>query len=128
MVNGRATKPFTSISSTGLVVDLANADLGSIHFIRTGPATLDLKSLPQSPLITWVGAPPSQLVLAIGSGTLTTGISIFNEADEFVSAVNDAFNGSNKIFRLVAYGQYNATTNTFVAARINVALEEVTTT
>ena len=127
-VNGGATKPFTSIGSTGLVVDLANADLGSTHVIRTGPATLDLKSLQQSPLITWVGAPPSQLVLAIGSGTLTSGISVFNEADEFVSAVNTAFNGSNKIFRLVAYGQYNATTNTFVAARINVALEEVTTT
>jgi hypothetical protein len=126
-VNGGTTKPFTSINSSGLIVDLANADLGSLRFIRTGPATLDLKSLPQSPLITWVGANPNQLVLAIGSATLTSGISIFNEADEFVSALDTAFNGSNKIFRLVAYGQYNATTNTFVAARINVAIQEVTT-
>jgi hypothetical protein len=127
-VNGGATKPFTSIASSGLVVDLTNADLGSTHYIRTGPANLDLKSLPASPLITWVGANPGDLVLAVGSSTLTTGISVFNEADEFVSAVNAAFNGSGKIFRLVAYGQYNATTNTFVAARINVALEETTTT
>jgi hypothetical protein len=126
--NGGVTKPFSSVSADGLVVDLANSDLGSTHVIRTGPASLDLKSLPASPLITWVGANPNDLVLAIGSSTLTTGISVFNEADEFVSAIGTAFNGTNKIFSLVAYGQYNATTNTFVAARINVAIEEGTTT
>ena len=126
--NGGATKPFSSVSADGLVVDLTNSDLGSTHVIRTGPASLDLKSLPGSPLITWVGANPSDLVLAIGSSTLTSGISVFNEADEFVSAIGATFNGTNKIFCLVAYGQYNATTNTFVAARINVALEETTTT
>lgn len=126
--NGGVTKPFSSVSADGLVVDLTNSDLGSTHVIRTGPASLDLKSLPGSPLITWVGANPSDLVLAIGSSTLTNGISVFNEADEFVSAIGATFNGTNKIFCLVAYGQYNATTNTFVAARINLALEETTTT
>jgi hypothetical protein len=34
------------------------------------------------------------------------------------------FNGSNKIFRLVAYGQYDSASNTFVASRIHVALHE----
>jgi hypothetical protein len=126
--NGGVTTPFSSVSSAGLVVDLTHPDLGVMHVIRTGPASLDLKSLPASPLITWVGANPSDLVLAIGSSTLNAGISVFNEADEFVSAIGAAFNGTNKIFRLVAYGQYNATTNTFVAARINVALEEIPTT
>src|SRR5213082_30637 len=33
-----ATAPFTSASSSGLVVDLSNAALGTIHEIRTGPA------------------------------------------------------------------------------------------
>ncbi|HXW74236.1 MAG TPA: hypothetical protein VEK10_05430, partial [Steroidobacteraceae bacterium] len=68
------------------------------------------------------------LVLAIGSSTLTNGISVYNDGTEFLSAVKSTFDGTNKIFRLVAYGQYNASTNTFVATRINVALEETTTT
>src|SRR5437763_13612161 len=50
-VNGGAPSPFISASSTGLVVDLNNVNLGTIHEIRTGPATLDLKPPPPpSPL------------------------------------------------------------------------------
>ena len=93
--------------------------------IRTGPATLDLKSLPASPLMTTTGADQSNLQLAIGSTTLTSGISVFNSASGFASAVNSDFAaGTNKISRLVAYGQYDSVNNTFVAARISVALHE----
>jgi hypothetical protein len=123
-VNGGSTKPFTSVSSSGLIVNLADADLGSIHVIRTGPAKLDLKSLPASPLITTTGADQNNLRLAVGSTTPATGISVFNSVEGFVNGVNSAFNGTNKIFRLVAYGQYNQANNTFVASRINVALHE----
>jgi hypothetical protein len=122
--NGGSTNPFTSVSSSGLVVNLADADLGTTHEIRTGPAALDLKTLPASPLITTTGADQSNLRLAIGSTTLTTGISVFNSAAAFASAVSSTFKGTNKIFRLVAYGQYDTASNTFVAARINVALHE----
>ena len=122
--NGGSTAPFTSVSSSGLVVNLADANLGTTHEIRTGPAALDLKSLPASPLITTTGADQSNLQLAIGSSTLTTGVSVFNSASAFASAVNSSFNGTHKIFRLVAYGQYDPGSNTFVAARINVALHE----
>jgi hypothetical protein len=128
-VNGGATAPFSSVSATGLVVNLANADLGTTHYIRTGPATVDLTTLPASPTITTTGAPAGELQLAIGSDTVTTtGISVFNSADPFFTKVNATFNGTNKIYRLVCYGQYNSTTNTFVATRIHVALEETTTT
>ena len=123
-VSGGSTAPFSSISSSGLVVNLASAELGTTHEIRTGPASLDLKSLPASPLITTTGADQSQLQLAIGSTTLTKGVSVFNSAIPFASAVASTFNGSNKIFRLVAYGQYDSATNTFVASRIHVALHE----
>jgi hypothetical protein len=122
--NGGSTNPFTSVSSSGLLVNLADADLGTTHEIRTGPAALDLKTLPASPLITTTGADQSNLRLAIGSTTLTTGISVFNSAAAFASAVSSTFKGTNKIFRLVAYGQYDTASNTFVAARINVALHE----
>jgi hypothetical protein len=125
--NGGSAHPFTSNSSAGLVVNLADADLGATHEIRTGPAILDLKSLPATPLITTTGADQSNLQLAIGSTTLTSGISVFNSASGFASAVNSDFAaGTNKISRLVAYGQCNnpTTCDTFVAARISVALHE----
>ena len=123
--NGGSAHPFTSASDAGLVVNLADADLGATHEIRTGPAPLDLKSLAASPLITTTGADQSNLQLAIGSTTLTSGISVFNSASGFASAVNSDFAaGTNKISRLVAYGQYDSVNNTFVAARISVALHE----
>src|SRR5207302_480816 len=59
-VNGGATAPFTSANTSGLVVDLSNANLGSVHHIVTVPGTLDLtrpgtydlKLLPTSPPFT----------------------------------------------------------------------------
>jgi len=124
-VNGGATAPFLSDSSAGLVVALNNANLGTLHEIRTGPAALDLNTLssfPASPLITTVGADQSKLQLAIGRATLSTGVSVFNSIGGFAAALSSTLNGTNKIYRLVAVGQYNIGTNTFVASRISVAL------
>jgi hypothetical protein len=124
-INGGATAPFLSDSSAGLVVALNNANLGTIHEIRTGPAALDLKTLssfPASPLITTVGADQSRLQLAIGGASLSTGVSVFNSISGFAAALSSTFNGTHKIYRLVAVGQYNIGTNTFVASRISVAL------
>lgn len=130
-VNGGATAPFTSVSSAGLVVNLANANLGTVHYIRTGPvtiapATIDLTGLPPSPplTITTVGAPQSDLQLAVGSTSLASGVSVFSSAAPFATALVSAFNGTNKIYRLVAVGQYDSGNNTFVASRIHVALHE----
>jgi hypothetical protein len=127
-VNGGATAPFTTTADTGLVVDLSNANLGTIHHIRTGPlpiptagATLDIKTLSASPLITTVGADQSKLLLAVGGTALKTGVSVFNSVSGFTTALNATF-PAHKIFRLVAVGQYDQATNTFIASRISVAL------
>ena len=46
-------------------------------------------------------------------------------AAPFAKQVADDFAaGTNKISRLVAYGQYDSASNTFVASRISVALHE----
>ncbi len=118
-----ATAPFTSISDSGIVVDLASPHLGLVHSITTGPQSLDLKSLPASPLITTTGA-TGTLMLGVGSTALATGVSVYNSASAFASALTATFNGTNKIFRLVAVGQYNSASNTFVASRIDVSLQE----
>ncbi|TLY87685.1 MAG: hypothetical protein E6K35_04240 [Gammaproteobacteria bacterium] len=130
-INGAgATAPFISASSSGLVVKLSNAALGTIHEIRTGPAgpantgpgVRDLTLLPTSPPFTIVGAAQADLRLAIGSASLSTGVSVFNSIGGFATALSATFKGTNKIYRLVAVGQYNNGANTFVASRISVAL------
>ena len=122
--NGGTAEPFSTQTAAGLVVDLANADLGTTHGIFTGPSQIDLKSLPASPLITTTGANQQALTLAVGNSVLTTGVSVYNSADAFSTALTATFNGDTRIYRLVAVGQYNAATNTFVAQNIDVALQQ----
>jgi len=117
------TAPFTSSSAAGQVVNLSNTALGAVHFIRTGPQELDLKSLPASPLITTTGADQANLQLAIGSVTLSTHITMYSTAAAFATAIGTTFNGTNKLYRLVAVGQFNSATNTFVASGITLAME-----
>jgi len=124
-----ANSPFSSLTHTGFVVDVRNVDLSSIRYIRTGAATLDINSLPggKSPLITTVGADQSELQLAVGSSADAAGVSVFSSPVEFYTAIAKALSGgTNRVYRLVAYGQYNSSTNTFVASTIYVALQEST--
>ena len=123
--NTGATDPFSSISANGIVVDLSHTNLSPVHSISTGPQAIDLYSLPASPLITTTGA-SSPLVLGVGSEALTAGVSVYNDASKFAAALTATFNGTNQIYRLVAIGKYNSASNTFVASRINVALQETT--
>jgi hypothetical protein len=123
-------KPFTSYSAAGLVVNLSNANLSATHYIRTGPSTVDLTTLPSSPLITTVNVPAASLQLAIGAplagataGT-DTAVTQTNSATNLATAITTAFTGStpSPIYSLVAVGQYNSTTNTFNASKININL------
>lgn len=117
--------PFSTINDTGLVVDLKNPDVGAYHFIYTGPQTLDLEMLPESPLITTVGADPSQIVLSLGSTGFTTGMSVYSNQATFVTTLYNTLKvNTNIIYRLVAIGHYNSASNTFVATRISVAFHE----
>jgi hypothetical protein len=71
-----------------------------------------------------VGADQSNLQLAIGSATLPAGVSVFSSAPAFATAVNSVLSGGHNLYRLVAVGQYESATNTFVAASISLALHE----
>ena len=123
-----ATAPFSSVSDAGLAVNLQSGHIGTTHIIRTGSGSVDLDSLPASPLITTTGADQSNLQLAIGSAVATNGISVFNSWGPFEAAVKKTFPSSNgtELYRLVAYGKYNSATNQFVASRIYLSLREPT--
>ncbi len=115
--------PFSSASSSGYVLDLSKTTIGSIHDIFSGPAAMDLKSLPASPLITTTGASQSSLQLSIGSTALTSGISVFATPTAYYTGVHATLNGTQKLYALVAAGHYSSVSNTFVADRISMALK-----
>jgi hypothetical protein len=129
--NGGALTPFSAVRPEGIEVDLSNPYIsGTTSYIRSGPTTTALRSLPSMPLLTTNGA-SGQLVLAIGNDTLTAGVSVFSSLPGFLTRVGALIgidNRSNRIYRLVAYGQYDSTSNTFVANRIYINLYEITTT
>ena len=124
--DGGSASPFITVRPDELIVNLDDGHLDTLHAIYTGPESLDIESLPRPLVITSTGADVNDLVLAVGNNTLTTGVSIFTEMSAptaFATAVGNALNGTNKIFRLVALGQYNSAANTFVATRISVSLQ-----
>ena len=121
------TKPFSSISPTALVADLSNTALSTVHSIYTGPVPIDLKTLPASPLITTVGADQNQLVLSVGGTVLSSGVSVFSTpasaASDYSQLLTTTFAGTHTAVHLVAFGNYNSASNTFVATRIDVGLQ-----
>lgn len=114
------TAPFTSQDSTSLALNLSNADLAAVvvgpQSSCTAP-TAACTPLTGTPAITIANG--TQFAL----GNATNGISVFNTSTGFASALASTLNGSTAVFRVVAIGSYNASTNTFTASRVDVALE-----
>ncbi|HLJ38720.1 MAG TPA: DUF4382 domain-containing protein [Steroidobacteraceae bacterium] len=112
-----STAPFSSASSSGLVVNLANGAINpAVRYLATGPQKTDLTTLAASPTIVFASGTPT---LAIG---LSDTISIYNSAGAFATALATQLNGTNAAFRLSAVGQYDAATNTFTATQVAVNL------
>ena len=112
-----STAPFSSASSSGLVVNLANGAINpAVRYLATGPQKTDLTTLAASPTIVFASGTPT---LAIG---LSHTISIYNSAGAFATALATQLNGTNAAFRLSALGQYDAATNTFTATQVAVNL------
>ncbi|MDE2138442.1 MAG: hypothetical protein KGJ68_13500 [Gammaproteobacteria bacterium] len=119
---GGTASPFSSASSAGLVVNLANANLEAAnHYIATGPQQVDLTSLPASPTIAFAAGVP--ISLSVGNDVT---ISSFNTAAGFATALGTTLNGTNLVYRLVCVGQYSSATNTFTATSVAVNLQTTT--
>jgi hypothetical protein len=118
-VKGGAASPFTSATSAGLVVDLANASLSATNrYIATGPQRVDITTLPASPPIVFATGVP--LTLSVGNDTA---IDTFNSASAFATELATTLNGTNLVYRLVCVGQYSSATNTFTATQVAVNLQ-----
>jgi hypothetical protein len=118
--SGGTTKPFTSASSAGLVINLANTSLSTTNrYISTGPVRTDLKSLPASPTI--VFATGTLLTLAINNDDT---VALYNSAAGFATALATTLSGTNEVYRVVCVGQYSAASNTFTATQVSVNLQQ----
>ena len=114
-VSGGATAPFSSASTGGLVVNIANTHRGTAHVVQTGPASLDLTNPAVSPLI----VPDATISGQFAIGNAANGVAEFNSFASFLTKISSTLNGTNALQKLVAVGRYDAATGTFTAYRID---------
>jgi hypothetical protein len=125
--------PFSSLTTSGLTIDLANAAFGSGQ-ILIGAESIDITTLGATPQIVPEPAPPPPAGLppvfaplfSVGPGgtavSTVTPILSFNGYVAFVNQLNATFGASTPATRFVARGLYSRASNTFTATRINVVL------
>ena len=105
--------PFTSLSDTGLTIDLANPALGaglSGHFLLTGDSLLDIKSL-AGPLSVSPAA-GEEAKFAIKQGDT---IQVFDTFASFSTALAALVDGTNVVSGLYAEGTWDSATGDFAA-------------
>jgi len=122
--------PFSTLTSTGLTIDLSNASL-SAAVIRIGSESVALSSLAATPQIVPATMPPPpaglpavfQPVFAIGNLTTTadaTAVTVTNTFATFATQLPTAIVAATPAHHFVAAGVYNRGNNTFTASSIDV--------
>jgi hypothetical protein len=125
------TAPFSTLSSAGITVDLANAAFGSGQ-LRIGAENIDIKTLSASPSIVPAadapaanGLPLFVPLFSVGPGAVSTGttspILSFNGFAAYVTQLTTTF-ATTAATQLVARGFYNRAANVFTASSVDVVL------
>ena len=112
------TAPFSSQEVTGLLLDLANPDIGRAHFLRIGPRVVDLEALPASPSIVPPGDGPTAYLIVLRDES-----HAFRDFADFVTELGTSLNGTTAMVSFTASGSYNGDNNTFTARSIVVVLK-----
>jgi hypothetical protein len=102
--------PFSSMTSTSLILNLADPNIGQRHHIKIGSMSIDLKSLPASPMI--VGATSGMTMFVI---VTTNGIQHYSSFADFVAALTTSLDGSTRMVGFFASGAFDGTANTLTA-------------
>jgi hypothetical protein len=106
------TAPFVAMADTGLVLDLANANIGERHTLHVDMRDVDLLDLPAAPTIMGV------------SGRVLYGVSqqgrieLFTSFADFVAEVTARLAAGDATVGLVATGRYDEGANSLAATRI----------
>ncbi len=105
------TAPFTSYDSNSLVLNLSGATTTEV---LNGPQPTTLSGTPAITI-------SSGTQFAIGNAA--NGVSVFNTSGGFATDLTTTLNGSTSVYRVVAIGSYDPSSNTFTASRVDVSLE-----
>jgi hypothetical protein len=129
---GTAT-PFATSSAAGFSINLSDAHLSSA-VIRIGPESIDMKSLPASPLIVPTAEPVTSTFAPLytvgnpatattaGTVTSTTALYQYSSYASFDAKLTATIGAANPAQQLEARGIYDRTNNTFTATSINFVL------
>ena len=109
------TAPFLTMGSGGLVLDLANTEIGERHHILLGPTPVSLLELPSSPLIV-----PAETRRTLYGISEPGHVELFKSFEEFTVELALRLNNFNGARSLAAYGAYDEATNTLTASKIAV--------
>jgi hypothetical protein len=117
--NPGTTKPFKSLTATGLDLDVTNSSIGSDHEIEMPSQTIDIKSLATDVSIAGAGSGMTLFAINRGKGRETDNFGSFAD---FEAALSADLNGTTTALRLTAEGVYDAAAHTFTARRITILL------
>jgi hypothetical protein len=117
--NPGTTKPFKSLTATGLDLDVTNSAIGGDHEIEMPSQTIDIKSLGADVSIAGAGSGMTLFAINRGNGRE---IDNFGSFADFEAALSADLNGTTAALRLTAEGVYNAAGSTFTAQRITILL------
>jgi hypothetical protein len=104
------TAPFLEIGPAGLVVDLANPDLGLRHHVRIGPRVVDLAALPAMPRI--VAPATGTVAYVIRQDGTSQG---FGDFARFADELARRLDGSARMTGFGATGRYEGPASEFTA-------------
>lgn len=104
--------PFSVMSSTSLVVDLGNPDIGARHHILLGDRLIDLYDLPASPGIVESSSPRVYGIWEPGH------IELFKDFADLVDELAMRLSASDRARSLSAYGRYSEGENELTANKV----------
>jgi hypothetical protein len=110
-MNG-TTAPFLSMGTDGLVLNLANPDIGLRHHLLIGRQIIDLTTLPTNPTVAAAGSRTMFAVWEPGHA------EFFSSFDDFIGALTTRLGGGQAALSLFAEGSWDDATTTLAAHRI----------
>jgi sulfur transfer complex TusBCD TusB component (DsrH family) len=124
------TAPFSTLTDSGLTIDLANPEYGS-GVIRIGSESVVLKDLTASPTIVPHATPavtpglPAAFLPRFSIGGLTStasldSVTVFNAYSDFVTQLPKSIVAATPALRFVATGVFDRVHNVFTATSIDV--------
>jgi len=117
--NSGTVKPFKTLDTAKLDLDVKNAAISGHHEIEMNPQNIDIESLATDVSILGAGSGMTLFSITGQHGRETRNFGTFAD---FEAALSADLDGTTTALRLTAAGTYVAGSNTFTAQRITILL------